>query len=358
MSKLKELLKSKSKNISIIVAVAVVAVLGAVIANAAISSDNSMDRAYQAELEANVASPIMEVTNKALLTKTDEKWKEESSKKKAEEEESKRAEELKQQEEEKAKQIAEEKAKQAAEEEKKRAAEEEKRKAAEEEAKKAARGNVIVCLDPGHGGAENGTFYRDENVSVHEKDINYQIALGVKARLEALGIKVIMTRNGDYNVGLRERVAIADNNGAQIVVSIHNNASSKNLQEHRGCMVVTQSNYNNVKEESLAIAYPILAGLKALGIEYSSDWDASSHNGILQRVDEPISYYPDGSVADYYAIINESTLRGLPSVIVEHAFLNNKDDYYEFFSTPQKIDALAQADANGIIAYLSGKGYL
>lgn len=40
---------------------------------------------------------------------------------------------------------------------------------------------------------------------------------------------------------------------------------------------------------------------------------------------------------------------GLPSIIVEHAFLSNEGDYRNFLSTNEKLDALAKADAEAII---------
>ena len=43
------------------------------------------------------------------------------------------------------------------------------------------------------------------------------------------------------------------------------------------------------------------------------------------------------------------TMAGLPSIIVEHAFLSNEGDYRNFLSTNEKLDALAKADAEAII---------
>ena len=54
-------------------------------------------------------------------------------------------------------------------------------------------------------------------------------------------------------------------------------------------------------------------------------------------------------MADYYGLINEGTCAGIPTIIVEHAFLSNENDYRNFLCTNDKLDALAKADAEGII---------
>ena len=59
--------------------------------------------------------------------------------------------------------------------------------------------------------------------------------------------------------------------------------------------------------------------------------------------------YPDGSMADYYGLINEGTRAGISTIIVEHAFLSNAGDYRNYLSSDAQLDALARADAAGIL---------
>ena len=80
-----------------------------------------------------------------------------------------------------------------------------------------------VVIDPGHGGSEQGARGRD---GVLEKDLTLSVARRLKASLEArLGVRVILTRDGDQNVGLEQRAAIANNNKADLFLSLHANAS-------------------------------------------------------------------------------------------------------------------------------------
>ena len=54
--------------------------------------------------------------------------------------------------------------------------------------------DLTVVIDVGHGGNDPGKIGVD---NVKEKDVNLQIALCLKAQLQARGVKVILTREGD-----------------------------------------------------------------------------------------------------------------------------------------------------------------
>jgi N-acetylmuramoyl-L-alanine amidase len=79
----------------------------------------------------------------------------------------------------------------------------------------------LVCIDPGHGGTDEGATAN----GVVEKDVNLDIALRAKPLVEARGYRVIMTRETDKTVSLKDRCAIANRARASIFVSIHNNSS-------------------------------------------------------------------------------------------------------------------------------------
>ena len=65
------------------------------------------------------------------------------------------------------------------------------------------------------------------------------------------------------------------------------------------------------------------------------------------------SKYPDGSVQDYYYVIQQSKRNGFPGIIVEHAFLSNASDYQKYLSSDEKLKALGEADARGILEYIN-----
>ena len=86
-------------------------------------------------------------------------------------------------------------------------------------------GNVqTVVLDPGHGAYDKGQVSRYGN----EKDFALDVARKLRPLLQAKGLRVIMTREGDYFVPLEVRAKIANAARNSIFVSIHFNATSDN----------------------------------------------------------------------------------------------------------------------------------
>lgn len=77
----------------------------------------------------------------------------------------------------------------------------------------------VIAVDPGHPplGATGPTGLR-------EADANLAVALHLRAMLAAAGAKVVMTRTTDTAIDLWPRVALAEKSGAELLISIHNNA--------------------------------------------------------------------------------------------------------------------------------------
>ena len=79
-----------------------------------------------------------------------------------------------------------------------------------------------VVIDPGHGGTETGAIGPS---GIQEKELTLTLARDLEARLEQAGIRVILTRNEDANVPHDNRTAIANQNKADLFISIHLNSS-------------------------------------------------------------------------------------------------------------------------------------
>ncbi|MEE9274123.1 MAG: N-acetylmuramoyl-L-alanine amidase, partial [bacterium] len=81
----------------------------------------------------------------------------------------------------------------------------------------------ILVLDPGHGGRETGSRGAGPLL---EKDFTLRIARLLAGRLERRpGIKVVLTRGGDIEVTAVQRAAVANYNGAALLVSLHADSS-------------------------------------------------------------------------------------------------------------------------------------
>lgn len=210
---------------------------------------------------------------------------------------------------------------------------------------KGANSNVKVVLDPGHDGTHAGA----SGFGVQEADLTLKIATYCKEELSTYnGITVYMTREsascpaggGDNIACLDARANLAKNVGANVLVSFHLNTANGTA---RGVEVYyPNSNYNaQVGGNGQALAKKICDKLAALGLNY---------RGTLIR-NASYDKYPDGSAADYYGLIRRCKNNGIPGLIIEHAFLDNANDYYTYLSSDDKLKALGVADATAIAEY-------
>lgn len=207
--------------------------------------------------------------------------------------------------------------------------------------------NVVVVLDPGHDANHVGTVGN----GLVEKDLNLKIAQYCKAELETYaGVTVYMTRSGDAcpfgtsdaSTCNLKRVEYAKKVGANIYVSIHNNAGGGNGSE----IYYPNANYNpSVSAVGKDVAQKILNNLVKLGLK---------NRGIRIRNSENGTTYADGSPADYYAVIKNCKTQGIPAIIVEHAFVDSSDAA-NFLNSDAKLKKLGVADATGIAQYFNLK---
>jgi N-acetylmuramoyl-L-alanine amidase len=87
------------------------------------------------------------------------------------------------------------------------------------------RGKLVV-VDPGHGGTKPGALGVDAKSGevCCEKDITLDLGLRLERLLAAEGAQVLMTRNADTDVGLRQRADLANQAKADVFVSLHCNS--------------------------------------------------------------------------------------------------------------------------------------
>jgi len=157
----------------------------------------------------------------------------------------------------------------------------------------------LVVIDPGHGGFDVGTIGVHNGKEIYEKDINMDICLALETMLKKCGVSFYMLREDDTYLGINERPEIANDKNAYFYLCVHNNASEN--ESIKGVQIYyseeTASFENMTNEEVSKIYYDNIAslGLKKAGM-----------------VDNP-----------RYIVIYKCDM---PSIIVENAFLSNKDD--------------------------------
>ena len=196
----------------------------------------------------------------------------------------------------------------------------------------------VVVLDPGHGGSDPGAC----KYGLREADLTLKIAQYCKSKLEEYShVEVYMTRTADTDNNLANRVAYAKKFNPDVFVSIHINAVGG---QHGGAEVYyPNGNYiPGIGTEGKELAEVIQQKLVALGLY---------NRGIKIRNTEDGSQYPDGSPSDYLGVIKRSKEAGFPAVLIEHAFIDNYGDVYNFLSREDKVKEMGYADATAIAEY-------
>ena len=97
----------------------------------------------------------------------------------------------------------------------------------------------IIVIDPGHGGVDPGAIGSTTNIL--EKEVALRMGLALRKRLEATGrYRVIMTRDEDRIVRLRDRLQLARQSQGELFISLHAD-SVEQAPEVRGASVYTLS---------------------------------------------------------------------------------------------------------------------
>lgn len=201
----------------------------------------------------------------------------------------------------------------------------------------------VVVLDPGHGGYDGGADNQNGKNSESESKLTLKIANYVKQELEKSSQFVVyMTRDNDTYVGLSERVSYAASKNADVLVSLHLNSADSKTANGAEILVPRTGRYNSkVAENAGQLAQDILKKLVSLGLY---------NRGMVYRDSASGTKYPDGSTADYYAIVRQGLQAGIPSIIVEHAFISSTVDA-KYLDSEADLQKLGRADAEGIAQY-------
>lgn len=119
-----------------------------------------------------------------------------------------------------------------------------------------------VVIDPGHGGEDVGV-HRD---GLTESSLAWTLAVRLKVTLESrLGLRVVLTRDGDQPVTIDRRAALANNNKADLFISLHANHSP--VASVQGAQVLSleqeayaEVNVATVRPDAAPLPVPIAGG--------------------------------------------------------------------------------------------------
>lgn len=190
---------------------------------------------------------------------------------------------------------------------------------------------ITIVIDAGHGGPKDTSADMGAQYSgLDEKNVDLLTAMAVYNELSQYkNVKVYMTRVDDSEVDLKKRVDMAKACGADVMVSIHYNASGDHLL-YGGEAFVPSKGTGYVKGYSLAKS--VMDQWKQVGL---------ANKGIKTRI---------GSKGDYYGVIRHGAAVDLPVIILEHGYLDN---YHDFNSVNDNVDwqRFGILDATGIANY-------
>ena len=186
-----------------------------------------------------------------------------------------------------------------------------------------------VVLDPGHGGRDPGAMGVG---GLREKDVTLRLARSLRPKLEALGFRVVMTRDDDRTIDLEERTAIAEASGGDLFVSLHANASRRRGAHgietyypdanHERHTLRVAARENGVSHSQLNALQRTLAKLRVSEVSPQS-------RHLAERVQRqlvgglPDRYRPVADLGVKKGPFYVLFLSDMPSVLVESGFVSN-----------------------------------
>jgi N-acetylmuramoyl-L-alanine amidase len=222
---------------------------------------------------------------------------------------------------------------------------------------------VVVAVDAGHGGDDPGTQGRS---GLQEKNITLAISRMLARKINAQpGMRAVLTRDGDYYVGLRERTIKARQAQADLFVSVHVN--SYRDRDMRGSAVYVLSDHGATTEQARWLANhenaaDLVGGVDLhdkddrlaavlLDISQSATMDASFDLGnrllaSLGRINE--LQKPIVQQAGFMVLKSPD----IPSVLVETAFMSNPHEE-QMLRGAEYQTQFAEAIFEGIKGYFS-----
>ena len=176
-------------------------------------------------------------------------------------------------------------------------------------------GQIVVVIDPGHGGADVGAVGVND---IYEADVVLPIAQQVGALLQQQGIQVVMTRNDDREIDLEPRVQMAEQANATLFVSIHANSMGMDRPDVNG----TETYYYSSGEGLAQVIQDNI--ISAVG---------TNDRGIKQ--------------ARFY-VLRRTTM---PAVLVETGYVTGSEDGPLLADNNFRL-RMAQGIAQGILQYI------
>jgi N-acetylmuramoyl-L-alanine amidase len=217
---------------------------------------------------------------------------------------------------------------------------------------------MIVAIDPGHGGEDPGAIGPG---GTYEKTVTLAIAQDLERRINELpGMRAVLIRTGDYFVPLQDRYARAREAQADLFVSVH--ADAFRDFRVRGSSVYVLSRSGASSEAARLLAHSenksdLVGGVK---LERGDDMLSSVLLDLSQSAAMEYSNNAAEEILEQLGAVgrrhrarveraNFVVLRSpdVPSVLIEVGFISNPDDEQNLNSVNHRRQ-VASAIANGV----------
>src|SRR5579859_543429 len=217
-----------------------------------------------------------------------------------------------------------------------------------------------IVIDPGHGGHDTGTIGPN---GLQEKDLVLEVGRRLGKLLEArLGAEVVYTRKDDTFIPLETRTAIANQQRADLFISIHANSSGDpdargvetyylNFTSSPEALEVA-ARENAVSEKSI---YELQDLVKKIALkekieesrEFAGDVQESLHSGLATK--SPAIRNRGVKKAPFIVLIGAN----MPSILAEISFVSNPTDEHRL-ETSEYRERIAESLYHGIAKYVDG----
>ncbi|MCY4027940.1 MAG: N-acetylmuramoyl-L-alanine amidase, partial [Acidobacteria bacterium] len=209
-----------------------------------------------------------------------------------------------------------------------------------------------IVIDAGHGGTDEGARGSDGTL---EKDVTLGVARRLRAAIEArLGARVILTRTGDTLVPIDERAAVANNNKADLFISLHANSSLSRSRRGAEVFYLSIAEYGaealEVAEREAPLLSVVGGGAREIDIV---EWEMAQarHVDRSARLAELVEDELRRRVPMSPRAIQQAPFRvlvgaNMPAVLVEMGFISNPTQEMELTAASfqnEVVDALIGA---------------
>lgn len=225
---------------------------------------------------------------------------------------------------------------------------------------RALKGELLIVIDPGHGGKDSGAVSRS---GLKEKEVVLDISRRLERLLTASGYNVKLTRTTDVFISLEERTQRATEWGADIFISIHANASPSDRTVGFEIWTVRSLTREDFEDRQREKNQKLLF----------SRLNMQRRNLFLEKTVEDMSYrhkyrasleLADVISKNYSHSVGNRGMKQsgffvlrntlVPSVLVEVGFLSNTREA-QHLKTSSHREEIAESLADGVRAYLRGR---